>query len=96
MTGRQKLEANEMKLARCIKNNWCCEVCGKHTHNLQLAHIIPKHKNYIKRFGVGIIHHRLNLVLTCEKCNSSVMLSPDTIQGQEHIEKIRKQIDMED
>ena len=89
-----KIEADEAKQQRIQDSNYTCDVCNKRfgSSQLQLAHIIPKHKNYIKRFGLEVIHHPDNLVLTCDKCNSSVMLNPDTIPGQEHINNILRKI----
>lgn len=98
MTNLEKIEAEEYKQQRIIDNNYCCEVCGKRfgQSQLQLAHRIPKHKNYIKRFGNEVINHELNLVLTCNshngRCNDSVMISPDTIRGQQHIDIIKEVI----
>jgi 5-methylcytosine-specific restriction endonuclease McrA len=94
VTNLEKIEADEDKLQRVIDNNYRCEVCSKRFgySELQLAHIIPKHGNYIKRFTTAVIHHQDNMVLTCSKCNSGVMLSPDTIPGAKHIEKIENKL----
>ena len=94
MTNLEKIEAEEAKQQRIQDNNYCCEVCHKRFgySELQLAHIIPKHGNYIKRFGVAVIHHHDNIVLTCGKCNSSVMLSPDTLQGEKLIKSIKEEL----
>ena len=98
MTNLEKIEAEEYKLQRIIDNNYCCEVCHKRfsMSQLQLAHIIPKHKNYIKRFGTEIINHHLNFVLTWNsntgRCKDSVMISPDTEQGKEHIKRIEDKL----
>ena len=94
MTNLQKIEADEAKQQRIIDNNFCCEVCHKRfgASQLQLAHIIPKKKNYIIFYGVEIIHHPDNMVLTCEKCNSSVMLNPNTIVGSHHIALIENKL----
>ena len=94
MTNLEKIEAEENKMQRIIDNNYCCEVCNKRfgQSQLQLAHVIPKHKGYMKEYGAKIIHHPLNLVLTCEKCNSSVMLNPHDNYGKAHIEKIKQYI----
>ena len=94
MTNIEKIEADEMKLQRIINNNYHCEVCNKRfgQSQLQLAHRIPKHKRYLEEWGEKIIHHRLNLVLTCDKCNSGVMLNPRDNYGKALIEEIKADI----
>lgn len=93
MTAEQ-FYANERKTELCIKARWTCQVCGKHLtpSTAQLAHRIPKHKKYLKRYGKAIIHHPLNMVVTCAACNSSVLLDPAThpIESQELIERIKE------
>ena len=90
MTNLEKIEAEEKKLERVIANNYHCEICTKRfgLSQLQLAHKVPKHKAYIKEYGVDIIHHELNLVLTCDKCNSGVMLNPHDNFGEALIKEI--------
>ena len=94
MTNLEKIEADEEKLQRVIDCKFTCQVCRKKfgESQLQLAHIVAKKGNYIKRFGVEIIHHPDNMVITCSKCNSSVMLNPDTIPGHNHIHMIEETI----
>ena len=99
MTNLEKIEAEERKQQRIIDNNYCCGVCEKQfsASELQLAHIIPKHVNHIKKWGLEVIHHPLNIVLTCNskqgKCNDSVMLNPNSIPGLLHIKRIQDDLD---
>ena len=75
-----------------------CEVCGKPLHlgNLQLAHICPATKDYLKKYGKDVIHHPLNLATVCSlKCNDAVLLDPKThpIEAQELVRKIKDALD---
>lgn len=90
MTNIEKIEAEEAKQKRIIDNNYCCEVCKKRfgQSQLQLSHRIPKHKIYIRIYGAKVIHHRFNLALTCDKCNSSVLVNPHDNFGKDLIKKI--------
>lgn len=90
MTNLEKIEADEAKQQRIQDSNYTCEVCGKRfgASSLQLAHRIPKHKAYLKQWGENILHHPLNLVLTCDKCNSSVILNPHDNYGKALIKEI--------
>lgn len=93
---KYKFEANERKQQRIINSRNRCEVCGKYFANerLQLSHIIPKHKAYLKKFGAEIIHHDYNLILACEKHNSSVMLNPNDNLGKLHLVTIMKMLNI--
>ena len=91
---QQKEDAEQLKEDMIIECTAHCFVCGSQfpQSELQMAHVIPKHINYLKRFGYGIINHRLNLRITCSSCNSSVMVHPDTIPGKQLIEEIKQDI----
>ncbi len=98
MTEREKFIIAEMKQKLYYQRQGTCEVCGKviPMHCAQLAHRVPKHKKYIKRFGKDFIHSPYNLALVCSlKCNSAVLLDPATqpIEADklfsEFIEKLR-------
>jgi 5-methylcytosine-specific restriction endonuclease McrA len=94
MNNLEKIEADEAKQQRIQDVNNYCQVCKKRfgQSSLQLAHIVAKKGNYIKRFTKEVIHHHDNMVVTCADCNSSVMLNPDSIPGQEHIAKIENKL----
>ena len=94
LTNLEKIEAEEAKQQRIQDNNYCCEICGKRfgASQLQLAHIVPKHKSYIKIWGVEVIHHPDNMVLTCDKHNSGVMIDPNTIEGLHHLALIENKL----
>ena len=67
-----------------------CLVCRKPLSmgTPQLAHIICKSKANIKRYGIDIIDHHLNLALVCSlECNSSVLINKEE-REKRHIEKI--------
>jgi hypothetical protein len=94
MTALQKLEANERKIELIESRGGRCEVCGKQHPNLQLAHRIPK--GYVDVFGEVVIHHPLNIVVTCPgNCNDSVLMKPATqpVRAKKLIERIRTALD---
>ena len=75
-----------------------CEACGKPLYEgFQLAHVIPQTKHNLKKYGKEVIHHDLNLKVVCSlKCNSAVLknLATHPVEGQELIEKIKKEINL--
>ena len=77
MTNLEKIEAEEAKQQRIQDNNYCCEVCGKRfgQSSLQLAHKIAATKFNIAEFGRDVMYHPDMMVLTCDKCNSSVLIN---------------------
>ena len=80
MTERDKFRISELK-EQIIAERRICEVCGKPVSwdNAQLAHRIPSHKKYIKRYGRDFIHGKSNLALVCSlKCNAAVLCDPAT------------------
>jgi len=95
-----KVEAEEEKLLRWLKESGKCSVCGMPLpyQNAQLAHVIPKHKKYIKKYGAAVIHHELNTRITCDKCNSSVLMDPAThpIEAEELVSLIRNVIKLDE
>jgi 5-methylcytosine-specific restriction endonuclease McrA len=96
MTNLEKIEADEAKQQRIQDNNYCCEICGKRfgASQLQLAHRIPKTHYNLTEYGRDVIHHKLNIVLTCDKCNSSVLLKrgSNPIEAMELIISIQQSI----
>ncbi len=80
MTDRDKFEAQELK-ERLYYERRKCEVCGKVLgwNTAQLAHRVPKHKKYIKKYGKDFIHSSDNMALVCSlECNSKVIVDPAT------------------
>ena len=70
-----------------------CYVCGRFlsVYGGELAHIIPKTKANIRKYGLHIIDHKDNLRLTCPKCNSSVLIGAGRqAKIDEHIENIKR------
>jgi len=76
LNGRQALELYELKLTY---RGMPCPVCGNPMDAPQMAHRIPKHKKYLRRYGPAVIHNRLNMVAVCSlACNSAVLIDPAT------------------
>jgi len=92
MTACEKIEAMEQKERMYNQARGRCKYCNKALTfgDAQLAHRIPKHKKYLKKYGAVIIHHPLNMVITCDKCNSKALLDPATnpIQATELVEEM--------
>ncbi len=98
MTAREKIEAEEKKIQIYNVRNGTCEVCGKiiPQSEAQLAHRIDKGKPNLRKYGHEIIHHHLNLVLTCSdkmgRCNDSVLISNNPMAVAELVERIREDL----
>ncbi len=77
-TEREKFDIAQKKIQIYNLRGGTCEVCGKVIPyaEAQIAHRICKSKANLKKYGKEIIHHNLNLALTCSlKCNSGVNIS---------------------
>ncbi len=75
-----------------------CAYCGKQiTNNVpcDLAHLIPQRQWCKKKWGEDIIHHHLNMKVTCHNdiCNSGIQLNVNkTKLIDEHVEAIKQEI----
>ena len=96
MTNLEKIEAEEYKQQRIQSNNYCCEVCGKRlgASQLQLAHKISSSKFNIAEFGREVMYHPDMMVLTCDKCNDTVLINraSNPIEAMELITSIQQSI----
>jgi hypothetical protein len=76
-----------------------CAKCGAILNDgtiCDLAHILPQRKWLINKYGKDIIHHPLNMKVTChnDNCNSGVQMSPNkTALVEKHIEMIKEAIE---
>lgn len=101
MTASEKQEALEAKYSRHCQVQGKCEACNGgpfDVHIMQMAHIIGQTKVNLKKYGAEIIHHPMNMKLTCcLACNASVQINPATrrLEAEEHVEKIRQAIQSE-
>lgn len=75
-----------------IRANECCEVCGKPLRDsFELAHRIPQRKHWIEKYGAAIIHHPLNMRVTCPgACNDAVSLGNNDHLHQQVIQEIEE------
>lgn len=71
----EKMDAIEYKIRLCATKGNRCEYCGEllPSDKLQLAHIVPRHKNFIEKYSYEAINHRFNFKVTCSLCNSKAM-----------------------
>jgi 5-methylcytosine-specific restriction endonuclease McrA len=96
VTNLEKIEADEMKQQRIQDNNYCCEICHKRfgASQLQLAHKVAASKFNIIEFGREVMYHPDMMVLTCDKCNSSVLINraSNPIEAMELITSIQQSI----
>ena len=92
MTAKEKQEAFDKKIDMLIRAGWQCFKCKKHLRlsEAQLAHKIPKKKMYLQKYGPEIIHHPLNMEVSCADCNSYALVDPaaNPIEAQEIVDKI--------
>ncbi len=90
-----------MKADKLREQHGKCAFCGKILSDnipCDLAHIIPQRKWILKKYGYEIIHHPLNMKVTCHNdcCNSGVQLSPNkTMIVEAHIAMIKQAIEDE-
>jgi hypothetical protein len=90
------LHHDDIKFTKWIAQKGLCEVCGEPLSKgqPQLAHKLEKSKPYLKKYGVDIIDHPLNLELVCSlHCNQSVLIgkAKDKLIA-EHVRKIKEQL----
>jgi len=92
----KKIDAIDQKIDMCIRSGWQCFRCKRHLslNEAQLAHRIPKAKRYLKKYGPEIIHHPLNMRISCADCNSYALIDPAThpIEANELIDKIKEHL----
>jgi hypothetical protein len=75
-----------------------CAYCGKILDDstpCDLAHVLPQRKWILNKYGAEIVHHILNMKVTCHNdiCNSGVQMSPNKTElVNEHIQKIKDAI----
>ncbi len=78
MTERERIAIAEKKIRLLEARGHECEVCGKQINacTTQLAHRVIKSGDNLKKYGKAIIHHDLNLALTCSLyCNGKVIVN---------------------
>jgi len=91
-----RIEAEELKVDMYYKAHGSCTVCQKKLlwTQAQLAHRIPKSAGYIRKYGLDVIHHPFNMAITCDRCNSSVLMDPKThpVEADKLVMRIRKEL----
>ena len=85
----------ENRLAIFKRDKFTCH-CGNPITRFgtpQLGHIIPQRKMYLKKYGIEVIHHPMNMKSCCSlSCNSKLDLGCKDELIKEHVEKIIKKI----
>lgn len=72
---------------------WYCEAPMRFLE-FELAHRAPQRDWIIRKWGEGVVHHRKNLVGTHSgHCNSRAQLDPNSVECDEHLASIRKEIE---
>ena len=106
MTGRKELEIREMKLLKLKQQGNRCPRCGKTLPpSAQLSHKIGQgarniahyEREYSRLWGNGIgkkiVHHPLNIDLTCPgPCNSATSINSKTAIVEDLVMKILEDI----
>jgi len=85
---------SDQRLQLFERAGWVCEVCGKPlaSGQPQLAHRIPKTVTNLRRYGVAVIDHDLNLATACSlRCNSAAILHNH--EERELVLRIREALD---
>lgn len=96
MTFYEKEAAEEQKQRIYIEQHGRCAFCGKPLKysEAEAAHVIAKHKWIVKKYGSDVINHRLNLRVTHPgRCNSGIMLMPESEPAKELIKMIQEDLD---
>ncbi len=91
MTKYEMWLSQDKKCAHCGKNIEETELCDQ-------AHILPQREWIKKKYGEEIVHHYLNMKVTChnDNCNSGVQMSPNkTKLVKKHAAMIQRVIDKE-
>jgi len=79
------------------KCGWICELCGEPllAGQPQLAHRIPKTITNLRKYGVAIVDHPLNLAPVCSlRCNSAAIRHD--FEERELVARIRESLDEND
>jgi len=91
-TAREKLAAQEQKERMYCKARGRCYHCGKPVSlaGCHLAHRVPAHLKYIKKYGRAVIYHEDNMDITCPDCNYLSLLDPAScpVEAAELVEQI--------
>ena len=72
-----------------------CQYCGRPVgiNEFQLAHRIARAKWAIKKYGLEVIEHPLNKLVThAGKCNDLVLITYRPVQREELVAKIREEL----
>lgn len=89
---RKTLITNELRFKVFLRDNFRCRYCGRdiRDHEPQVAHRIPATKWAIRRYGLEIIDHEINLLTTCSlKCNNAVQMTNRPVDRDHLAKKIR-------
>ena len=96
MTAIEKFEAQEQKELMYVKAHGRCKHCNKPValDACHLAHRIPAHKKYIKKYGMAVIYHELNMDITDAEHNHLSLLDPAThpIEAAELVAEIKENL----
>lgn len=82
----------EIRRLAYMRAGEACEVCGGPLPDyFELAHRIPQRSHWRKKYGDAIIHHPLNMRVTCRGgCNDSVSLGENEILHEQVLQEIRE------
>jgi hypothetical protein len=96
MNGRDALEANEQREEIFRAYNYRCAVCGESIYQNgcpQLAHCIARTIPNIKKYGVSVINHKMNMKPVCGLfCNDKCNIGFCTAEAEELADKIRDEL----
>lgn len=97
MKEREAFNIYENRLAIFQRDGWKCTFCGSHIlsdgKTQQVAHLIPKTKPNLKKYGAEVIHHKFNLKTCCSlKCNSALNIGNKPILINKLVSRIQNEL----
>lgn len=96
MTERERDRALQTRWAVYNRAGGWCEVCNAPLdfRTYHMAHIVPKSKANLRKYGREIIHHPDNMKATCGlRCNAAVLIGCSPVAEAEHIAMIREKVE---
>lgn len=64
---RKQFDITESMLDIYNRDMWVCQRCGEKAS--QIAHRIAQSTVNKKKYGKDIVHHKYNMVASCDRCN---------------------------
>ena len=86
MTERESFNFRELKLHILARQGGVCWNCPAPA--TELAHRISNSRSNLRKYGKGIVHHILNLVGSCSRCNQLALIDNKPIKVARLVRRI--------